>query len=47
MGETVLDVNTLLMQVVLMASYFINGVALAVESYAGRFYGQKATGDLH
>ncbi|MEO1791531.1 MAG: MATE family efflux transporter [Cyanobacteria bacterium J06629_19] len=47
LGETVLGVNTLLMQIVLMASYFIDGVALAVESYAGRFYGQRATADLH
>ena len=42
-----LVVNTLLMQIVLTASYFIDGVALAVESYAGRFYGQRATADLH
>ncbi len=47
LGETVLGVNTLLMQVVLMATYFIDGIALAVESYAGRFYGQRATADLH
>ncbi len=47
LGETVLGVNTLLMQVFLMAAYFIDGIALAVESYAGRFYGQKATVDLH
>ena len=47
LGETVLGVNTLLMQVFLMASYFIDGIALAVESYAGRFYGQQATADLH
>ena len=47
LGETVLGVNTLLMQVFLMAAYFIDGVALAVESYAGRFYGQRATADLH
>jgi len=47
LGETVLGVNTLLMQVFLMAAYFIDGIALAVESYAGRFYGQKATADLH
>ncbi|MEL7328933.1 MAG: MATE family efflux transporter [Cyanobacteria bacterium J06559_1] len=47
LGETVLGVNTLLMQVFLMASYFIDGVALAVESYAGRFYGQRAMADLH
>lgn len=47
LGETVLGVNTLLMQVFLMASHFMDGIALAVESYAGRFYGQRATADLH
>lgn len=47
LGETVLGVNTLLMQIFLMASYFIDGIALAVESYAGRFYGQRSTADLH
>jgi len=47
LGGTVLGVNTLLMQIFLMASYFIDGVALAVESYAGRFYGQQSTADLH
>lgn len=47
LGETVLGVNTLLMQVFLMASYFIDGIALAVESYAGRFYGQRSAVDLH
>ncbi|MEO0806012.1 MAG: MATE family efflux transporter [Cyanobacteria bacterium J06643_4] len=46
LGETVLGVNTLLIQVVLMAAYFIDGIALAVESYAGKFYGQRATHDL-
>ncbi|MEO0770264.1 MAG: MATE family efflux transporter [Cyanobacteria bacterium J06649_4] len=46
LGETVLGINTLLMQVFLMASYFIDGIALAVESYAGRFYGQQATTNL-
>jgi MATE family multidrug resistance protein len=47
LGETVLGVNTLLIQIVLMAAYFMDGIALAVESYAGKFYGQRATGDLH
>ncbi len=47
MGDTVLGVNTLLMQIVLMAAHFMDGVALAVESYAGNFYGQKASGDLY
>ena len=46
LGETVLGVNALLMQVVLMSAHFMDGVALAVESYAGRFYGQRSIPDL-
>jgi multidrug resistance protein, MATE family len=42
MGDVVLGVNTLLMQVVLMAAYFMDGIALAVESFAGNFYGRRA-----
>jgi multidrug resistance protein, MATE family len=47
MGDTVLGVNTLLIQIVLMAAHFMDGIALAVESYAGSFYGQKASEDLY
>lgn len=47
LGDTVLGVNTLLIQVVLMAAYFMDGIALAVESYAGNFYGQRAVADLY
>jgi multidrug resistance protein, MATE family len=47
MGDTILGVNTLLIQVVLLAAHFMDGIALAVESYAGSFYGQKASGDLY
>ncbi len=46
LGETILGVNTLLLQIVLMAAYFMDGVALAVESYAGNFYGRRSTADL-
>ncbi len=46
LGETVLGINALLMQIVLMAAHFMDGVALAVESYAGKFYGQRSVGDL-
>ncbi len=46
LGETVLGVNALLMQVVLMSAHFMDGVALAVESYAGKFYGQRSVSDL-
>jgi len=47
LGETTMGVNTLLMQLFLMAAYFIDGIALAVESYAGQFYGRGAAADLH
>jgi len=46
MGDTVLGVNTLLLQIVLMSAHFMDGVALAVESYAGNFYGRRAWNDL-
>ncbi|MFK8184290.1 MAG: MATE family efflux transporter [Phormidesmis sp.] len=46
MGSRVLGVNALLMQVVLMAAHFMDGIALAVESYAGNFYGQRRGTDL-
>ncbi|MEM6449802.1 MAG: MATE family efflux transporter [Cyanobacteria bacterium P01_D01_bin.105] len=46
MGSTVLGVNALLMQVVLMSAHFMDGIALAVESYAGNFYGQRRGSDL-
>ncbi len=47
MGDTVLGVNTLLLQIVLLAAYFMDGIALAVESYAGSFYGRRAFADLY
>lgn len=47
LGDTILGVNTLLLQVVLMAAYFMDGIALAVESYAGNFWGQKSAVDLY
>lgn len=46
LGETVLGVNALLMQIVLMSAHFMDGVALAVESYAGKFFGRRSVGDL-
>jgi MATE family multidrug resistance protein len=39
MGTVVLATNTLLLQVVMLAAYFIDGVAFATESYAGMFRG--------
>lgn len=44
LGTTVLAVNTLMLQVVTLAAYFIDGFAFATESFAGLFYGQ---GDRH
>ncbi|MEL6601813.1 MAG: MATE family efflux transporter [Cyanobacteria bacterium J06614_10] len=46
LGDTILGINALLIQIVLMAAYFIDGIALAVESYAGKFYGQQDRDDL-
>jgi MATE family multidrug resistance protein len=44
MGTQTLAANTLLLQVVTLSAYFIDGIAFATESFAGRFYG---SGDLH
>ena len=46
LGEAVLGVNTLLLQVFLMSAHFMDGIAIAVESYAGQFYGRQAKTDL-
>ncbi|MGK7949012.1 MAG: guanitoxin biosynthesis MATE family efflux transporter GntT [Xenococcaceae cyanobacterium] len=40
-GTTVLATNTLLMQVVTLGAYFIDGIAFATESLAGILRGQK------
>ncbi len=47
LGDTILGVNALLMQVFLMSAYFMDGIALAVESYAGKFYGSQSKGNLY
>lgn len=47
LGDTILGVNALLMQIFLMSSYFMDGIALAIESYAGKFYGSQSKGDLY
>lgn len=41
MGTGVLAANTLLLQVVTLASYLIDGIAFATESFAGQFYGSS------
>lgn len=40
LGTVVLASNTLLLQVLSLAAYFIDGLAFATESYAGLFHGQ-------
>ncbi|HIK45455.1 MAG TPA: MATE family efflux transporter [Leptolyngbyaceae cyanobacterium M65_K2018_010] len=40
LGRQTLAANTLLLQVVTLAAYFIDGLAFATESFAGRYYGQ-------
>jgi len=44
LGTLVLAANALLMQVFTLAAYFIDGIAFATESFAGRYGGQ---GDRH
>jgi MATE family multidrug resistance protein len=39
LGTQILTANTLLLQVITLAAYFIDGIAFATESFAGRFYG--------
>jgi MATE family multidrug resistance protein len=44
LGTTILAVNTLMLQVLTLAAYFIDGIAFATESFAGMVYGK---GDRH
>ncbi len=39
LGTEILAANTLLLQVVTLSAYFIDGIAFATESFAGRYYG--------
>ncbi|MGF1519641.1 MAG: MATE family efflux transporter [Nodosilinea sp.] len=39
LGTETLAANTLLLQVVTLSAYFIDGIAFATESFAGRYYG--------
>ncbi len=43
MGTVVLATNAVLLQVVTLAAYFIDGLAFATESFAGMFRGQGVT----
>jgi MATE family multidrug resistance protein len=46
MGTAVLAATAVLRQVVMVAAWFTDGFAFAVESLAGRFHGARATGQL-
>jgi MATE family multidrug resistance protein len=46
LGTVVLATNTLLLQVVTLAAYFIDGLAFATESFAGIFRGKGANEQL-
>ncbi|HEY9738196.1 MAG TPA: MATE family efflux transporter [Trichocoleus sp.] len=46
LGTDILAANTLLLQVVTLAAYFIDGIAFATESFAGLFYGSANQKDV-
>ena len=46
MGTDTLAVNTLLMQSLMLVTYFLDGIAFATEAYAGQFHGQRKYADL-
>lgn len=46
LGTQTLAANTLLLQVVLLSAYFIDGIAFATESFAGRYYGSGSGSEL-
>jgi multidrug resistance protein, MATE family len=46
LGTTVLAANTILLEVLSLAAYFIDGLAFATESWAGKLYGQGQRSQL-
>lgn len=46
MGTRTLAVNTLLLQIITLAAYFIDGIAFATESIAGNLHGQGKKDEL-
>ncbi|HEY9660704.1 MAG TPA: guanitoxin biosynthesis MATE family efflux transporter GntT [Allocoleopsis sp.] len=46
LGTAILTTNTVLLQVVSFAAYFIDGLAFATESLAGLFHGKRSTHEL-
>lgn len=47
MGTIVLAVNTLILQIVNLSAYFVDGIAFATESFAGTFYGQGKQAEIN
>ncbi|MGF1521796.1 MAG: MATE family efflux transporter [Leptolyngbyaceae cyanobacterium] len=47
LGTNVLAANTLLLQVLTLAAYFIDGIAFATESFAGQFYAARNRAQLY
>ncbi|NEQ51664.1 MAG: MATE family efflux transporter [Leptolyngbya sp. SIO3F4] len=45
-GTDILAVNTLLIQALMLVSYFLDGIAFATETYAGQFHGQADRASL-
>ena len=46
MGTVLLSINAVLIQVIGLAAYFIDGIAFATESFAGMFHGQGTRAGL-
>lgn len=46
LGTLTLATNSLMLQVVTLAAYFIDGIAFATESFAGQFHGQQDRSQL-
>lgn len=46
LGTEILAANTLLIQAVTLSAYFIDGIAFATETFAGRFAGAQESGQL-
>jgi MATE family multidrug resistance protein len=47
MGTIVLATNTLILQIINLSAYFIDGIAFATESFAGTFYGQGKQAEIN
>ncbi len=47
MGTIVLATNALVLQIINLSAYFIDGIAFATESFAGNFYGQGKQSEIN